>query len=120
MNRETLYSALNIVASLYGKGYSKPQILKLRTKIVRAYQHSKQFETVKIGDKVFPILYAQKVKDKKCWKTLPCFFCGEEHIHGAEAGHRVAHCTELFFDEISNDENSFKKSDGYVLELLKI
>lgn len=120
MKRETLHTALNFVAALYAKEYTKPQILKIKSRIDKAYNHSKQFETVKIDGKIYPVLYAQKVKDKRYWKTLPCFFCGEEHTHGAESGHRVPHCSDICFDEISNEEMPFKQKDGYVLKLFKM
>ncbi len=120
MERRTLHSALQLVACLYANGYNKQSILKLKGRIDRAFAHSEAFETTQLKGKEFPILYAQKSKDKKYWRTLPCFFCGSQHTHSALPGHRIPHCEEPAFDEITLNGHVFKQSDGYFIKLLEL
>lgn len=46
-------------------------------------------------------------------KTLPCPFCGVEHIHGWGDGHRLAHCTSP--NGLSKTKASVTAPDGTVL-----
>ena len=48
--------------------------------------------------------------------TRPCPFCGEPHVHGAEDGHRVVHCTEVTRQELVTPGGvTLRQRDGYIV-----
>ncbi len=59
--------------------------------------------------KPIPVLLAVPIPSGKCWHAW-CPFCKTYHMHGAVAGHHVAHCA---------NENSPFKETGYMLRELK-
>lgn len=60
-------------------------------------------------DKTEPVLLAEpNPRSKTQWRAW-CPFCRRYHFHGAEEGHRAAHC--------ASDDSPFKMAGGYHLVL---
>lgn len=69
-------------------------------------------ETIEYKNRISPIIYRRKGSEK----TDPCPYCNTPHIHGSNAGHRVAHCTDKDWRPFKADDHVFYPAkDGYVI-----
>lgn len=88
------------------------------------WYYSPEFiETEEYGGKPHLVLWRETEDDS----TIPCLFCGRNHIHGTDDGHRVTHCLDayhakpkgVFFEEVKVGSIVLRRSDGYIIRTRK-
>lgn len=59
--------------------------------------------------------YAILRRDAKTGKTAPCPFCGTQHIHGGDEGHRTAHCVPSYLYKLNEKLTPIIQSGEFFL-----
>ncbi len=81
-----------VVNQGYIKSHDYDKLLELlevvRGELMGLYNEEFGFLTKKEYNLEFPILFRKEGQER----SLPCMFCGIEHIHSLGEGHRITHC----------------------------
>lgn len=96
--------------------YKKAICIQIELNFRKFNESLKYIGLDKYGKKIYvPVLRIHSYSDAECI-TYCCPFCGKSHCHSNVVGHRVAHCNDFSFDEITIHKRKILQKNGYFLQ----